>query len=88
MTDVAPPPATHAGRELDPSDSVSNVGDHDQKPDTEKDPKDERTEAEIKMDNELAERLSALIEDANSRVIPITKMIRQVRFFFVIVFPN
>ncbi|KAF9043532.1 hypothetical protein BDZ89DRAFT_1008921 [Hymenopellis radicata] len=76
MSEVAPPPSTHAGRDLDPSDSASNVdvGEQQHKPDT---AKDERTAAQIKTDNELAERLSALIEDANSRVVPLTKMIRQ-----------
>jgi hypothetical protein len=39
---------------------------------------DERTEDEKKADNKLAERLSALIEDANSRVGPLCKMIRRV----------
>jgi len=37
---------------------------------------DERTPQEIKQDKELAERLSALIEDANQRVIPLCKQIR------------
>jgi len=38
----------------------------------------DRTEEEKKQDAELANRLSALIEDANSRVVPLTKMIRKV----------
>jgi len=38
---------------------------------------DERTEDVKKADNKLAERLSALIEDANSRVGPLCKMIRR-----------
>ncbi|KIY66528.1 hypothetical protein CYLTODRAFT_491375 [Cylindrobasidium torrendii FP15055 ss-10] len=38
---------------------------------------DERSPEERQQDKELAERLSALIEDANSRVTPLTKMIRQ-----------
>ncbi|VDC01723.1 unnamed protein product [Peniophora sp. CBMAI 1063] len=37
----------------------------------------ERDEAQVKADNELAERLSRIIEDANKRVIPIIKMLRQ-----------
>lgn len=39
---------------------------------------DERSPEEQQKDKELAERLSPLIEDANSRVTPLTKMIRQV----------
>ena len=39
---------------------------------------DERTPEQKKMDAELAERLSSIIEDANSRVIPLCKMIRKV----------
>ncbi len=42
---------------------------------------DERTPEEVQQDKELAERLSALIEDANSRVVPLTKMIRKVCYF-------
>ncbi|KIY66529.1 hypothetical protein CYLTODRAFT_491376 [Cylindrobasidium torrendii FP15055 ss-10] len=38
---------------------------------------DNRSPEEKQKDKELAERLSALIEDANSRVVPLTKMIRQ-----------
>ncbi|KZP27908.1 hypothetical protein FIBSPDRAFT_927879 [Athelia psychrophila] len=38
---------------------------------------DERTPQEIKQDKELADRLSALIEDANARVIPLCKQIRK-----------
>ncbi|KZP27905.1 PigN-domain-containing protein [Athelia psychrophila] len=38
---------------------------------------DERTPQEIKQDKELADRLSALIEDANERVIPLCKQIRK-----------
>ncbi|KAF8241031.1 hypothetical protein L208DRAFT_1420164 [Tricholoma matsutake] len=38
---------------------------------------DERTEDEKNADAKLAERLSALIEDANSRVGPLCKMIRK-----------
>lgn len=39
---------------------------------------DSRTEDEKNIDKQLAERLSSLIEDANSRVIPLCKMIRKV----------
>jgi len=38
---------------------------------------DSRTEEQKKQDKELAERLSSLIEDANSRVTPLCKMIRK-----------
>jgi hypothetical protein len=38
----------------------------------------ERTDDEKKADAELANRLAALIEDANSRVVPLCKMIRKV----------
>jgi hypothetical protein len=41
--------------------------------------KDERSEEEIKKDNELAERLSSIIEEANNKVVPLCKMIRKVR---------
>ncbi|KAF7974520.1 hypothetical protein HWV62_13731 [Athelia sp. TMB] len=37
---------------------------------------DERSAADIKQDKELAERLSSIIEDANERVLPLTKQIR------------
>ncbi|KAJ7023847.1 hypothetical protein C8F04DRAFT_969739 [Mycena alexandri] len=39
--------------------------------------KDERSEQEKETDRKLAERLSALIENANSKTIPIVKMIRK-----------
>jgi hypothetical protein len=39
---------------------------------------DDRTPEQKKMDAELAERLSSIIENANSRVIPLCKMIRKV----------
>lgn len=39
---------------------------------------DDRTAEQKKQDIELAERLSSIIEDANSRVIPLCKMIRKV----------
>ncbi|THU77406.1 hypothetical protein K435DRAFT_824347 [Dendrothele bispora CBS 962.96] len=38
---------------------------------------DDRTEEQKKEEAELANRLSALIEDSNSRVVPLTKMIRK-----------
>jgi len=38
---------------------------------------DNRTDEQKKMDKELAERLSSIIEDANSRVVPLCKMIRK-----------
>jgi len=38
---------------------------------------DDRNDEQIKQDAELAERLSRLIEDANSRVVPLCKMIRK-----------
>ncbi|KAJ6555427.1 hypothetical protein DFH09DRAFT_1492709 [Mycena vulgaris] len=38
---------------------------------------DERTDQEKETDHKLAERLSALIEDANSRCTPLCKMIRK-----------
>ncbi|KAJ3852746.1 hypothetical protein EV368DRAFT_40389 [Lentinula lateritia] len=38
---------------------------------------DNRTEEQKEADKKLAERLSALIEDANSRVVPLCKMIRK-----------
>jgi hypothetical protein len=37
---------------------------------------DERTPQEVKQDKEIADRLSALIEDANAKVIPLCKQIR------------
>ena len=43
--------------------------------------RDERTEEQQKTDRQLAEQLSILIEDANSRVTPICRMIRKVRWF-------
>lgn len=39
---------------------------------------DDRSKEQIEEDKKLAERLSALIEDANSRVVPLCKMIRKV----------
>lgn len=39
---------------------------------------DSRSPEQQEKDNELAERLSSIIEDANRRVVPLVKMIRQV----------
>ncbi|EEB88972.1 hypothetical protein MPER_12989 [Moniliophthora perniciosa FA553] len=39
--------------------------------------KDPRSEEQKKQDAELAERLSGIIEDANSRVLPLCRMIRK-----------
>lgn len=39
---------------------------------------DTRTDEQKKGDKKLAERLSILIEEANGRVVPLTKMIRKV----------
>ncbi|KAJ3807003.1 hypothetical protein EV368DRAFT_50506 [Lentinula lateritia] len=44
---------------------------------TSSDTSDNRSDEERKRDAELAERLSRLIEDANSRVVPLCKMIRK-----------
>lgn len=43
-------------------------------------PGDPRTKDEKEVDAKLAERLSVLIEEANERVVPLVKMVRQVRF--------
>ena len=42
---------------------------------------DARDEEQIRKDNELAERLSIIIEDANKRVLPIVGMLRNVHRF-------
>ena len=42
---------------------------------------DPRTKDEQEVDVKLAERLSVLIEEANERVVPLVKMVRQVRLF-------
>lgn len=39
---------------------------------------DDRNDDQVKQDAELANRLSALIEDTNERVVPLVKMMRQV----------
>jgi hypothetical protein len=54
---------------VDQSDAGSDIGTVDS---------DDRNEQERKADNELAERLSAIIEESNRQVIPICKMIRTV----------
>lgn len=45
---------------------------------------DSRTDDQKQQDEELAERLSSIIEDANSKVVPICKMIRKVCRLFVL----
>ncbi|KAJ3722600.1 hypothetical protein C8R42DRAFT_696077 [Lentinula raphanica] len=65
MSHLGQDPATfHIGEGLDnaPPPSTTN---------------DERTDEEKKKEAEIAERLSRLIEDANSRVVPLTRMIRK-----------
>ncbi|KIK60474.1 hypothetical protein GYMLUDRAFT_226052 [Collybiopsis luxurians FD-317 M1] len=58
------PPKTGAGPGTDaPGAGSSTTG-------------DDRTNEQKEADKKLAERLSALIEDANSRVVPLCKMIR------------
>jgi hypothetical protein len=37
------------------------------------------TQEQQQVDKELANRLSAIIEDANEKVVPLTKRIRQAR---------
>ncbi|KAL0951052.1 hypothetical protein HGRIS_007792 [Hohenbuehelia grisea] len=57
-----------------------DLGGHDSPappPHTEEGGGDSRSPEEQKVDKQLAERLSAIIEDANSRVIPLCKMIRK-----------
>jgi hypothetical protein len=58
---AATPPPEHQSRQGPPSDATT----------------DDRNDDEKKRDAELAERLSRLIEDANSRVVPLCKMIRK-----------
>ncbi|KAI0323060.1 hypothetical protein OF83DRAFT_9152 [Amylostereum chailletii] len=61
MADVHAPQQQHVEVEHDGfSDATSDQRDDDQK----------------KSDDELADRLSSIIEDANSRLLPLTKMIR------------
>ncbi|KAF9077905.1 hypothetical protein BDP27DRAFT_1310388 [Rhodocollybia butyracea] len=52
--------------------SVAPGGDRDESSTT----RGDRSKEQIEADKKLAERLSALIEDANSRVVPLCKMIR------------
>jgi hypothetical protein len=56
----------------DPTHNVKNVSGGESGQDT-------RTDEQKKTDKELAERLCRIIEDANERVVPLTKMIRKVR---------
>jgi hypothetical protein len=49
---------------------------------------DDRTDDQKKQDAELANRLSALIEDANERVVPLTKMIRKVCIHAIVLHPS
>lgn len=56
----------------DPAQNVKDIGGAEYGQDT-------RTDEQKKTDKELAERLCRIIEDANSRVVPLTKMIRKVR---------
>ncbi|KAJ7580276.1 hypothetical protein C8J56DRAFT_1030149 [Mycena floridula] len=65
MTDVHPPPSQHR-MSPDIDDQMSNAS-----------TEDKRTDQEKEADNKLAERLSALIEDANSKCTPLCKMIRK-----------
>jgi len=65
MTDVADPNAQNIGQQPHIDVDNESVG------------TDERSPEQKKMDTELAERLSSIIEDANSRVIPLCKMIRK-----------
>ncbi|KAJ7044959.1 hypothetical protein C8F04DRAFT_1026202 [Mycena alexandri] len=51
--------------DVEPNDSASNVG------------TDKRNDQEKETDRKLAERLSTLIEQANSKCLPICKMIRK-----------
>ncbi|KAF9046835.1 hypothetical protein BDZ89DRAFT_1155101 [Hymenopellis radicata] len=64
QADIGEFPGRDLGKQQEPSAATDST-------------EDERTPAEVKNDKELAERLSALIEDANSRVVPLTKMIRK-----------
>ncbi|KAJ7580275.1 hypothetical protein C8J56DRAFT_795395 [Mycena floridula] len=67
MTDVHPPPSTQHRMSPDIDDHISNASSTD----------DKRTDQEKETDNKLAERLSAIIEDANSKCTPLCKMIRK-----------
>lgn len=71
MTDVMHQnlPAPH--EQVVPHDSVSNAGGPASS-------SADRTPEEVEADNALAERLSAIIEDANERLIPLCNMIRKV----------
>ncbi len=41
---------------------------------------EDRTDEQQKQDAQLAERLSQCIEDANEKLIPLTNIVRKVRF--------
>ncbi|KAF9499755.1 hypothetical protein BDN71DRAFT_1441326 [Pleurotus eryngii] len=62
------PPTPHD--QVVPTDSVSNAGGPTSS-------SADRTPDEVKADNALAERLSAIIEDANERLLPLCNMIRK-----------
>ncbi|KAJ6555423.1 hypothetical protein DFH09DRAFT_1165345 [Mycena vulgaris] len=65
--EVHPPPMQSSSQlHLNLDDNVSDGSTHD-----------ERTDQEKETDHKLAERLSALIENANSRCTPLCKMIRK-----------
>lgn len=64
MADVLPQPQQHI--DVDNESIAGSAG------------SDQRNEQEKQKDNELAERLTSIIEDANSRVSPLCKMIRKV----------
>jgi hypothetical protein len=66
--DVAAPPRQASPLNFD--DHASNAGSNRA---------DERSEEAKETDRKLAERLSAIIEDANSKCAPLCKMIRKVR---------
>ena len=63
--------------ELPPSAHESVVGQNPGSTETSS-TSDPRSSQEQKQDAELAKRLSSIIEDANRRVVPLCKMIRQV----------
>lgn len=60
--------------DVDTGESASNVGGEA----GQQTGPDKRSEDEVKADNELAVRLSILIENANEKVVPLVRMIRKV----------
>ncbi|KAK7060918.1 hypothetical protein VNI00_000651 [Paramarasmius palmivorus] len=64
----SPPPIPRTQQQMD--DGLSSLGKGSQAGDP-------RSDEQKKKDAELAERLSGLIEDANSRVLPLCRMIRK-----------